>query len=123
VTKKHSLHLGASDFLRAEVNPDTTPSSFGISAKALRDMLDHFSIASSSFSTGIGNIRNENQLAWRFGKDEVRVKSWEGVSKDLTTEIKLHPDEFDDYHVEGDSFELTLPMKEFRVSRQALCSS
>lgn len=115
MTKKHSLHLGTSDFLRAEVDPNSTPSSFGISAKSLRDMLDHFSIASSSAFTGIGSIRNENQLGWMFKRDEVRVKSWEGASKDLSTEIKLDPDEFEDYWVEVDGVQLTLPMKEFRV--------
>lgn len=117
MTKKHSLHVSTSDFLRAEVDPHSTPSSFGISAKSLRDMLDHFSIASSSVSTGVGNIRNENQLAWMFGKNEVRVKSFEGVSKDLCTEIKVDPDEFDEYYLHENRVDLTLPMKEFRVSR------
>ena len=117
VTKKHSLHLGASDFLRAEVDPNSTPSSFGISAKALRDMLDHFSIAISSSATGSTSIRNENQLGWMFGKKEIRVKSWEGGSKDLSTEIRVDPGEFLDYWVEGERVDLTLPMREFRVSK------
>jgi cell cycle checkpoint control protein RAD9A len=79
-------------------------------------MLDHFSLAASSVPTGVGNIRNENQLGWMFGKNEVRVKSWEGGGRDLSTEIKVNPEEFEDYWVEQERVDLTLPMKEFRVS-------
>lgn len=102
------------------MNPDSTPSKFDISAKSLRDMLDHFTIASSSVNAGIGNIRNENQLAWMFDKDQVRVKSLEGGSKDLTTEIKVDPEEFDSYSLYSDRVDLTLPMKEVRVSRSRI---
>jgi len=120
VTKKHSLHLASSEFLRAEVDPNSTPSSFTVSARALRDMLDHFSIATGSASGGgeRNGIRTENQLGWMFAKREVRVKTYEagaGVGG-LSTEIKVDNGEFDEYWVEGERVDLTLPMKEFRVS-------
>lgn len=58
-----------------------------------------------------------------FGKNEVRLKSWEGANKDLCTEIKVDVAEFgadsdgrSRYWVEQERVDLTLPMKEFRVS-------
>jgi cell cycle checkpoint control protein RAD9A len=118
VTKNHFLHLGTSEFLRAEVDPNTTPSSFSITAKSLRDMLDHFSLISTTSSTGIPGIKGDNQLGWMFGKKEVRVKSWEGAAgvQTLITEIKVDVGEFDEYWVEEERVDLTLPMKEFKVS-------
>jgi cell cycle checkpoint control protein RAD9A len=120
VTKKHSLHLGASEFLRAEVDPNTTPSSFTIAARSLRDMLDHFSMISTSTSVGIPGIKSDNQLGWMFGKDEVRVKSWEGAASPqaLVTEVRVDSGEFQGYWVEDGRVDLTLPMKEFRVGPQ-----
>ncbi|ORY34976.1 Rad9-domain-containing protein [Naematelia encephala] len=123
VTKKHSLHLASTEFLRAEVDPDTTPSGFKVSARSLRDMLDHFSIAVSSSSNyaglggGVGvSIKAENQLGWMFAKHQVRIKSWDGANRDLSTEIVLDPEEFDEYEVYDDRVDLTLPMKEFRAT-------
>ncbi|ORX37984.1 Rad9-domain-containing protein [Kockovaella imperatae] len=119
VTKKHSLHLAATDFERAEVNPDTTPSFFVISAKSLRDMLDHFAIVAP---TGMGSagglsVRSENQLGWMFTRNQVRIKSWDTGQQTLMTEIKIDPGEFEEgYYVEYDRVDLTIPMKEFRAT-------
>lgn len=118
--KRHSLHLGQTEFLRADVDPDTTPSGFLIDARTLRDWLDHFHIGLTSShvmtSAGTTTIRQENQLSWLFSRDEVRVKSWEGGSRELSTEIKVDPGEFVDYEVFTGRVDLTLPMREFRVS-------
>jgi cell cycle checkpoint control protein RAD9A len=115
VVKKHSLHLGTSEFLRAEVDPDTTPSTFTVSARALRDMLDHFSLAAPGFQANTG-YRGENQLGWMFAQHEIRVKSWETTQSSLCTEIKVDPAEFDYYWLENNvRVDLTLPMREFRV--------
>lgn len=57
-----------------------------------------------------------------FGKNEVRLKNWEGTNKDLCTEIRVDVEEFgadggeSRYWVEQERVDLTLPMKEFRVS-------
>jgi cell cycle checkpoint control protein RAD9A len=124
VTKRHSLHLGTTEFLRADVDPDTTPSGFLVPARTLRTWLDHFHIGltSSSISTSGGSttIRQENQLSWMFARDEVRVKSWEGSTKELSTEIKVKKADFEDYDVFNGRVDLTLPMREFRVCRSAV---
>ena len=117
MVKKHSLHLGISKFLRAEVDPRSTPSAFAISARALRDVLDHFSLATGSgFGASSAIPKADNQLGWMFARDEVRMKSWEGGQSTLSTEIKVDVGEFDEYWVEDDRVDLTVPMKEFKVS-------
>ncbi|KAK8849459.1 hypothetical protein IAR55_004792 [Kwoniella newhampshirensis] len=119
VTKKHSLHLGSSDFLRADVDPDSTPSGFAIASRTLRDWLDHFSIAISSTSGYPSNNNSAgglNQLGWMFTQNEVRVKSWEGGASGLSTEIKVDVGEFEDYGLEKGRIDLTLPMKEFKAT-------
>ena len=46
------------------------------------------------------------------------MKSWESGSSTLQTEVKIDPAEFDDYILySGIRVDLTVPMKEFRVSR------
>ena len=123
VTKKHSLHLASSDFLRAEVNSDTTPSSLTISAKSLRDILDHFALVAPTgrHNDGGMGVRGENQLGWMFTRTQVRIKSWEGVQQALMTEIKIDAGEFgqENYWVHEPRVDLTIPMKEFRVSDRA----
>jgi cell cycle checkpoint control protein RAD9A len=52
-----------------------------------------------------------------FSRDEVRVKSWEGGTKELSTEIKVKKDDFEDYEVFNGRVDLTLPMREFRVGQ------
>lgn len=121
VTKKHSLHVGSSEFLRADVNPDSTPSGFVVDAHTLREWLDHFHIglttSSATSSGGSTTIKQENQLSWMFAKHEVRIKSWEGGATGLSTEMKVDPAEFVDYDVyNGQRVDLTFPMREFRVS-------
>ena len=125
VTKKHSLHLATSEFPRAVVDPASTPSGFTIAARTLKQWLDHFSISLTTSGINTGptgtTIRQENQLSWMFDRREVRVKSWEGGNKELCTEIKVDVAEFEDYEVVGPRVDLTLPMREFRVS--CLCRS
>lgn len=114
--KKHHLHLQPSDCLRAEVDPDSTPSGFLISAKVLRDWLDHFTIA---FGSGTGtNVRGDSHLAWLFSVNEVRVKNFEtATTSTLSTEIKIDVNEFQHYEVYADRVDLALPMREFKVGQ------
>lgn len=58
-----------------------------------------------------------------FARDEVRVKSWEGGTKELSTEIKVKKEDFEDYDVFNGRVDLTLPMREFRVCLSAIISS
>ncbi|KAK4685786.1 hypothetical protein P7C73_g4354, partial [Tremellales sp. Uapishka_1] len=122
VTKKHTLHLAASEFLRVEVDPDSTPSYFNITPKILKDWLDHFSataLGQSSSSRHNNETKGENQLGWRFGKEDIRLRSWEGAASmsQLSTEIRIKKADFEDgYWVEGEEVELTLPMREFRAT-------
>ena len=116
MTKKHSLHLTTSEFLRAEVDEDSTPSGFTIAARSLRDWLDHFSIALNPTAAN----RAESQLGWMFTEKEVRLKSWDSGSKELSTEIKVQEEEFDSYSLYMNKrVDLTLPMREFRVGTVA----
>lgn len=119
VVKKHSLHLHASQFLRVIVDPDSTPSGFQISARELKDWLEHFSIAFGGSINPNGLVKGDSQLAWRFGQQEVRVRNFDtGPSSSLFTEIKLNVGEFRDYGVFHDdgNVDLALPMREFKVS-------
>lgn len=50
------------------------------------------------------------------GKKQIRMKTWETGQSSLSTEIKLDPDEFEYYWLEGDRVDFSVPMKEFRVS-------
>jgi len=50
-----------------------------------------------------------------FARDEVRVKSWDGGTKELSTEIKVKKEDFEDYDIFNGRVDLTLPMREFRV--------
>lgn len=110
--------------MRAEVDPNSTPSGFSVPAKTLRDWLDHFSLSTTG-AVNIHGVRPDNQLGWLFGKNEIRIKSWEGTSKGLCTELKLEAAEFgmdaegyERYWLEADGgrVDLTIPMKEFSVS-------
>lgn len=117
ITKRHSLNLGSAEFLRADVDPNSTPSSFTLPAKTLRDWLDHFALSSGPVSVGPqGGSRGETQLSWLFSREEIRIKSWEGWTRELTTEIKVDAGEFAQYWLENGDVEFTLPMREFRVS-------
>lgn len=133
VIRKHSLHLGTSEFNRADVDPETTPSGFTISSRTLRDWLDHFSISMpTSGSNASGGL---SQLGWMFAKDHVKIKSWEGPGNGnagLSTEITIDTEEFEDYGLIetrylddeatqqggnlGPRVDLTLPMKEFKAT-------
>ena len=85
-------------------------------------MLDHFSLAAPGFQVNTG-YRGENQLGWMFAQNEIRVKSWETTQSNLCTEIKVDPAEFDYYWLENNvRIDLTLPMREFRVSWRVLKS-
>ncbi|KAL1408287.1 hypothetical protein Q8F55_005093 [Vanrija albida] len=122
ITKKHFLHLQASEFLRAVVDPATTPSGFQIAAKTLRDWFDHFTLAfTAPASNNSANVRGDTQLAWMLSLDEVRVKNLNGLATNsLSTEITLDVAEFTNYEVAGGDgrVDLTLPMKEFKATLQ-----
>ena len=81
-------------------------------------MLDHFALVSAPGlgPTGMSSLKGESQLGWMFSRKEVRIKSWEGASQALMTEIRVDSREFEDFWVEAERVDLTLPMKEFRVS-------
>lgn len=131
VIKKHSLNLDSSEFLRAEVNPDTTPSGLTADARQLRDILDHFNLTLGPGGPGSG--RTETQLGWMFTPSAIRIKSWTYVNREMQTEVVLDPAEFMSYEVaeapiqamqgsqdsrerRSPRVELSMPMKEFHVS-------
>lgn len=113
--KKHHLHIQDDAYRRVDVDQDTTPSGFLISAKVLRDWLDHFTIA---FGSGVGgNVRGDSHLAWMFTDHEVRAKNFENASTSaLSTEIKIDVKEFQDYGIDAERVDFSLPMREFKVS-------
>lgn len=72
-------------------------------------------------------IKYENELGWYFASGEVRVKTMEAnrpasVRFGLATEIRIAPEEFDEYVIERGPVQLAFPLREFRVSPIARAS-
>lgn len=124
VLKTHSLNLSSSEFLVANVHPDSLTNLFVIPARTLRDWLDHFAVSGSTIakpaSESTGNInRYETELGWLFDAQEVRVRTCEAGNagrKTISTEIKVAVTEFEEYKLSAVT-QLTFPMREFKVSR------
>lgn len=119
--KRHSLNLSHAPFLRVEVDPASTPSGFTVETGQLKAWLDHFVQPTITGAGGNGQhngTKAENTLGWLFSDKEVRVKTWEGGagSRELSTEIRLDSRDFQNYEVYEGRVDLTLPMREFRVS-------
>ncbi|KAJ9098778.1 hypothetical protein QFC19_006254 [Naganishia cerealis] len=132
VLKKHSLNLSPCECLIAEVDPSASPNNFTVPARTLKDWIEHFSVSSGTAtitassgggSNGSGGsmIKYENELGWYFAQNEIKVKTLEAnrppaMRQYLSTEIKIAPDEFDEYHVEEGPVQLAFPLREFRWS-------
>lgn len=117
ITKKHFLHLHASEGLRVVVDTESQPSGFLVSARTLRDWLDHFSIAFTSSTSSSGAVRGDSHLAWQFTQSNVKIKNYESATTSvLATEVTLDVRDFSQYLLEQDVVVLSLPMREFKVS-------
>jgi cell cycle checkpoint control protein RAD9A len=130
VLKKHSLNLSPCECLIAEVDPNASPNNFTVPARTLKDWIEHFAVSSGTAtittssgggSSGGSSIKYENELGWYFAQNEIKVKTLEAnrppaMRQYLSTEIKIAPDEFDEYHVEEGPVQLAFPLREFRVS-------
>ncbi|KAJ9106182.1 hypothetical protein QFC21_001325 [Naganishia friedmannii] len=129
VLKKHSLNLSPCECLIAEVDPSASPNNFTVPARTLKDWIEHFSVSSGTAtittSSGGGSggslIKYENELGWYFAQNEIKVKTLEAnrppaMRQYLSTEIKIAPDEFDEYHVDDGPVQLAFPLREFRAS-------
>ncbi|KAJ9124272.1 hypothetical protein QFC22_001072 [Naganishia vaughanmartiniae] len=132
VLKKHSLNLSPCECLIAEVDPSASPNNFTVPARTLKDWIEHFSVSSGSATittsagggsngSGGSSIKYENELGWYFAQNEIRVKTLEAnrppaLRQYLSTEIKIAPDEFDEYHIEEGPVQLAFPLREFRAS-------
>lgn len=120
MTKTHTLHVGSSPFRTVIVDPNTTPSSYIVPSRLLREWLDHFPVQASSNA--------EHELGWHYGREEVKIKTFAMGSGTggLQTSIGVGVDEFEEYFVDdtelregeeetGTGLKMTIPMKEFRV--------
>jgi cell cycle checkpoint control protein RAD9A len=138
VVKKHSLNLSPCECLVAEVDVNACPNNFLVPARTLKDWIEHFSVSggnatittSSGDGTGGGRtggttIKYENELGWYFSQTEIRVKTLEAnrppaMKQYLSTEIRIAPDEFDEYVIEQGPVQLAFPLREFRVCWRGL---
>ncbi len=107
------------------VDPETLTSRFVAPAKTLKDWIDHFALSGSTTSTAAaganGINKYESDLGWYFSPQEIRVKTFEGGGKKgISTEIKVDPDEFEDYQIGSAAVTMTFPMREFLVRKTRL---
>ncbi|BEJ17581.1 hypothetical protein CspHIS471_0609820 [Cutaneotrichosporon sp. HIS471] len=103
ITKKHFLHLHPSEGLRVVVDTEAQPSGFLVSARTLRDWLDHFSIAFTSSTSSSGAVRGDSHLAWQFTQNHVKIKNYETATTSvLATEVTLDVRDFNQYMLEQD---------------------
>ncbi|BEI88484.1 uncharacterized protein CcaverHIS019_0112020 [Cutaneotrichosporon cavernicola] len=103
ITKKHFLHLHPSEGLRVVVDTEAQPSGFLVSARTLRDWLDHFSIAFTSSTSSSGTVRGDSHLAWQFTQNHIKIKNYETATTNvLATEVTLDVRDFSQYILEQD---------------------
>jgi hypothetical protein len=74
-------------------------------------------VSSGSLRKNCLRLTRNSFIGTVFGLREIRMKSWETGNSTLQTEVRIDPGEFDDYVLYDHSrIDLTVPMKEFRVS-------
>jgi cell cycle checkpoint control protein RAD9A len=132
IVKTHRLVLLTPNSLMAPGVPDAlNESHLAIGPKAMKDMLDQF--------PSTRGTKSDPQLIWEFGNEDVKVKSCEasmdksgiflksldyteGVTSQrlgnvqLSTELTISSDEFEDYTVFSTPVSLAFHLREFSVS-------
>ncbi|KAI0954118.1 hypothetical protein AcV7_007440 [Taiwanofungus camphoratus] len=114
VIKTHRLLLQVPTSLLAPGVPDTPyQSRLTIGPRPLREMIEHFPNAKGS--------KSDPQLVWSFGDTEVQVKSLETSidtkgKAQLSTELTISADEFDDYNVCETPVTVAFHLREFNAT-------
>ncbi|KAL7280722.1 hypothetical protein ACG7TL_005664 [Trametes sanguinea] len=114
VVKTHRLPLNAAHNLMSPTFPDAAlESRVTIGPKALRSMIEHFPFGKSS--------KSDPQLIWNFRDTEVQLRSLETAvdakgRAQLSTELTISADEFDEYDVLDTPMTIAFHLKEFNLS-------
>ncbi|KIP03421.1 hypothetical protein PHLGIDRAFT_497258, partial [Phlebiopsis gigantea 11061_1 CR5-6] len=111
VVKTHRLLLMNAPALMVPTAPDAScESKLSISARALKDLLDHFPIARGP--------KSDPQLVWSFSDDELVLKGLESsldtsVRGQLSTELSISSAEFEVYDVYEPPTTIAFHLREF----------
>ncbi|OSD05489.1 hypothetical protein PYCCODRAFT_1362252 [Trametes coccinea BRFM310] len=114
VVKTHRLPLNAAHNLMSPTFPDAAlESRVTIGPKALRSMIEHFPFGKSS--------KSDPQLIWNFRDTEVQLRSLETAvdakgRAQLSTELTISADEFDEYDVLDTPMTIAFHLKEFNAT-------
>ncbi|KAI0676048.1 Rad9-domain-containing protein [Trametes maxima] len=114
VIKTHRVPLNPADNLMFPMMPDAgSESRLTIGPKALKNMLEHFPFGKGS--------KSDPQLVWNFTDTEVQLRSLE-TSVDakgrtnLTTELTISAEEFDDYWIQCTPATIAFHLREFNAT-------
>ncbi|KAI0640814.1 Rad9-domain-containing protein [Trametes meyenii] len=114
VVKTHRVPLNPADNLMFPMMPDVgSESRLTIGPKALKNMLEHFPFGKGS--------KSDPQLIWNFTDTEVQLRSLE-TSVDakgranLTTELTISAEEFDDYWIQSTPATIAFHLREFNAT-------
>ncbi|KAI0330901.1 hypothetical protein GY45DRAFT_1302015 [Cubamyces sp. BRFM 1775] len=114
VVKTHRLPLNAAHNLMSPTMPDAEMEShLTVGPKALRSMLEHF-----PFGKG---AKTDPQLIWNFNESEVQLRSLESAVDakgrvNLTTELTISAEEFDEYDLRETPMTIAFHLKEFNAT-------
>ncbi|KAI9064018.1 hypothetical protein FKP32DRAFT_1591428 [Trametes sanguinea] len=114
VVKTHRLPLNAAHNLMSPTFPDAAlESHVTIGPKALRSMIEHFPFGRSA--------KSDPQLIWNFRDAEVQLRSLETAvdakgRAQLSTELTISADEFDEYDVLDTPMTIAFHLKEFNAT-------
>ncbi|KAI0031448.1 Rad9/Ddc1, partial [Vararia minispora EC-137] len=114
IVKTHRLVLIEPNSLMAPGLPDPSMEShFAIGPKAMKDMLEHFPSARG--------IKYDPQLIWELGDSEVQIRSFEASTDNrgtvqLSTELTISVEEFDDYTVYDTPVSIAFHLREFSAT-------
>ncbi|KAI0766623.1 Rad9-domain-containing protein [Trametes elegans] len=114
VVKTHRLALNVAHHFMSPTLPDPAfESKIAIGPKAVKNMLEHFPF-------GRGG-KTDPQLIWTFSQSEVQLRSLETAVDakgrvNLTTELTISADEFDEYDIQISPLKIAFHLREFNAT-------
>lgn len=124
VVKTHRLLMLTPTALMAPTCPDSPEESkVTVGPRALKDVIDHFSVNKAA--------KSDPQLVWTFADGELTLRSSDSIAgnkgkEQLSTELVLSADEFEDYEISSPPITIAFHLREFNATiafTDAMCLS